>query len=165
MWTEPPRTWVYNELVDETDLNTHIRDQLIYLKSNPVIAETTVTSGQTGDMTVATLAGIAIPADVGKVYVECWAISFGARSPTANPSSAYVSVGETTAGVIISGEHQDANFGASYSSVAPFYARSRDLAWANSTRTVTLSMSGSNCSAWMQGSAASPIVLRIVRSY
>lgn len=28
-WTDPPKTWVTDELVDATDMNTHIRDQLI----------------------------------------------------------------------------------------------------------------------------------------
>lgn len=30
-WTTP-RTWVYDELVDESKLNTHVRDNLSYLK-------------------------------------------------------------------------------------------------------------------------------------
>ena len=35
-WTNP-RTWVLGEMVTETLLNTHLRDNMIFLKSNPQI--------------------------------------------------------------------------------------------------------------------------------
>lgn len=32
-WTEPPRTWVDGETETAAIFNTHVRDQLIYLKA------------------------------------------------------------------------------------------------------------------------------------
>jgi len=150
-------------LVTKSILDTHIRDNLLFLKSDPVISETTVTTTTTGAVTVATLSGIAIPADVGAVYVEAWAISFGITSASGNPSAATATLSETTAGTVGTSTYQNSDFGTD--AWGPFYMRSRDQSWANSTRTVTLTMTQSLGTARLEASTASPIVLRIVRSY
>ena len=179
-WTAP-RTWVYNELVDETDMNTHVRDQFIFLKSNPLISETTLAATNqyvtNGAMTVLTLSSVAIPSDVGAVYVEAWGHwSAGLQGDGHNNAAIYIS--DTTAGEVCRNHMYDYSFSAFYRGdnyrVLPFRLRSQDLAWAGTTRTVTLNFWANNwtihaVTKQQQGSGqntwAQPIVLRIVRSY
>jgi hypothetical protein len=160
------------ELVSETLLNTHVRDNLLFLKSSSIVAEATSTtntdSGVNGTATAITLPNIAIPADVGAVYCEAWAwmLNTGAHQNASN-NSAYAGISETTAGKLV--ESSVYVGGAGPAIGAPFYARTRHQAWAGTTRTVSLYVTGANCQGSLQASyptpSDSPIVLRIVRAY
>lgn len=165
-WTDPP-TFTYDQLVDETDLNTYLRDNLLWLKSDPLISWTSATSpvysGLDGDVVVLTLGSLLIPADTGAVYCEAWAYQLNTASHTSystNSAAAYISVDSTTIaqGNVVVG-------GISPSIGAPLYLRSREYNWSGLTKTIYLRLAGTNCSAQIQGTAALPIVLRIVRSF
>ncbi len=163
-----PRTWSVSEFVTASLLNTHIRDNLLFLKSNPVIAEGVTTATVNSNTNAVVLGSIAIPADVGAVYCEAWATSVGFfNAPgSGNSFNWYIQIASNEAG-----EHhlytgsQYASTTSDTSSAYPYYARTRDLAWAGLTRNVFLGVTASNCSAFISGTAASPIVLRIVRAY
>ena len=181
-WTVP-RTWVYNELPSETVFNTHVRDNLLFLKSNPLISEVTIATNTTIASTttsVLTTGSVAIPADVGAVYCEAWG-HWASGTHGGGHNNAAVSITETTALEVARNQMYDYSFAAFYGEVPssgggpyPFYLRSRDLAWAGTSRTVSLqfiatnwtiyaaaqTISGTGQNAWAQ-----PIVLRIVRSY
>jgi len=168
-WTNP-RTWITNEFVTSAILNTHVRDNMLFLKSNPLIAVTTATTNQDATGTQATaiaLNNIAIPADVGAVYVEAWALSVGYLNPPGGGnffSWSFEIVMTSTvlhsySGSVYASSNTDAN------GAYPYYARSTDQDWAGSTRSVSLRITGTNCTARASASGASPIKLRIVRAY
>lgn len=176
-WTAP-RTWVVSEVVTAALMNTHVRDNLLFLKSDPVIASGTLTALQqhnkvgfnTGytEATKLSLTSIAIPADVGAVYCELWAISAGYSQPPASGAGFRweVRMDEATAG----------NVARTYGSLSsttttdgsgsyPIYLRSPDLAWAGTTRTLNLILGANSCMGELNGTTANPIYMRIVRSY
>lgn len=171
-----PRTWSTGELVDATTMNTHVRDNLVFLKADPVIASTTTSSNHQnnwgGEVTILTLSGVAIPADVGHCYVEAWAASWGILDGTDGHNTAGVLLREATAGLL----HHVQTYGWYDGNTIqmPYYARSPDYAWAGTTRTVTLSSYASGPLMSVAATASvsgmdtigtTPITLRIVRSH
>jgi len=177
-WTAP-RTWVYNELVDETDLNTHVRDNLLFLKSNPLIAEASIAVGtansgsvNAGEVQVLSTGAISIPADVGAVHVEAWGHYF-TSTPSAGHNNWGFHLREAVAGSI--GGLNWYGWAGAGPSPAPYYVRSQDLAWAGTSRTVSLLAYGNGCTCLALTSSGGtglggtpyffPTVLRIVRSY
>lgn len=162
-WTTP-RDWTDNEVVSAALLNTHVRDNLDYLKSDPVIAQAvntgyTDTANQQNVLVVSVSA--TIPSDIGACFVEVWShYGYGMTSSLAtghNLSGVYVSDGST---VIIDGRKEDL---VSYG-VQAYYARSDDLSWAGLSKTVSVYIDGYN---YVGGANArmGPTVIRIVRSY
>ena len=169
-WTTP-KTWALGELVDESDLNTHVRDNLLFLKSNPVIASaasvgSTSTSNNTG-VSVITTGSVSIPADIGACFVEVWTNQFGMTAVPAtghNDWGMYVSDGATA---IIDNRITDNIQGGGaggLGSLRPLYTRSGDLAWAGLTKTVTVYVNGFNSVGGANGYMG-PTTVRIVRSY
>ena len=167
-WTAP-RTWVLAEFVTAALMNTHVRDNMLFLKSDPLISQGTavLTSAPSTTVTAITLSGVAIPADVGAVYVEVWSANgIGYNTPPGSGSffSYSMNVTETTAGVLI--EASESIFSTTNtdgSRMAPgFYARSLDLStgWPGSSRTFTLNVSGSGCNGVLGAS-----VMRVMRAY
>lgn len=179
-WTDPP-TFTYDQLVDETDLNTYLRDNLLFLKSNPVIASESKTtntlvysaagSNQTNTGTVLTLTSVAIPADVGAVYVECWAWSWGADR-TNNPGawSRYeMGLNDSVVGGIMGAGtngsiYYDVN---TLPATVRFgcYMRSPDFAWGGTTRTISWTLTALHNTVLVSASATQPAVLRLMRAY
>ena len=170
-WTAP-RTWVYNELVDETDMNTHVRDNLLFLKSTPEIGRATSTAVASTTngvaLTVLTISSLAIPADVGAVYVEVWAALYG-HTTLGTTGWSQVRIEEATAGLLRRGGNNgniDQRFligePAHY---APLYMRTDDLAWAGTSRTITLKIEPSACDSKIVGTTDNPIVMRVMRAY
>ena len=114
-------------------------------------------------MFVVQLSAVAIPADVGAVFVEVWSHVGYAVSPPGgqgSPSDAGFYVTEATAGVVIDARADTLITRDSIS----LYARSGDLSWAGSTRTVSVYIDGFHFLGGCQAQMA-PLTLRIVRSY
>ncbi len=166
-WSSP-RTWSVSEFVTASLLNTHLRDNLLHLKSNPVIAENLTTGTVNSNSWAVGLGSVVIPGDVGAVYCEAWAQSVGFFNTPGSGNfftwNVYIQSVEDGQLHLYTGS-QYASTTSDTSSAYPYYARTRDLAWAGLTRNVFLGVTASNCSAFISGTAASPIVLRIVRAY
>lgn len=171
-WTSP-RTWAVSEFVTAALLNTHVRDNLLFLKSDPLIGSATGTTttesvAGAGSTTVLTISSLAIPSDVGAVYVEAWAPAFGYSTPSTT-GWYQCRIEEATAGIlgrggVTSGLDQRIN-SATSAGYHPLYMRTADLSWAGSTRTITLKIESSSCAARMVAQTDSPITMRVVRSY
>jgi hypothetical protein len=151
-WTNP-RTWVLGELITETLLNTHVRDNLLFLKANPVLSEQTTMSRfdvSGSDLVCLTLSSVAVGSDVGAVYVEAWGPALQGAAYLSDGTN-YLSSAEGSGG--------------------GWYMRSRDLAWGGTTNTVTLHLVSTGAGAMYSTLAAwdfnsiTPTVLRMVRSY
>jgi hypothetical protein len=162
-WTNP-RTWVLGEMVTETLLNTHLRDNMLFLKSNPQIASTTlgsqVLSGVNGTVTAIYMPTVVIPADVGAIYYEAWAAQLNTAAHQSSSDNHCQAVIYDTA----SGQQAIASVqvvGASPAVGAPLYLRSADLAYAGTTRAVQLYVTGVNC----EGQLQAPMTLRVMRAY
>lgn len=69
-WTTP-RTWVAGEVVTAAIMNTHVRDNLSFLKNNQVIAGVLTSSG-----TVSTGAGFSSSRTSAGVYVVTFTTAF-----------------------------------------------------------------------------------------
>lgn len=171
-WTSP-RTWAVSEFVTAALLNTHVRDNLLFLKSDPLIGVATSTTtvnaeGGAGATTVLTISSLAIPADVGAVYVEAWAAAFG-HSTLSATGWAQVRIEEATAGILRRGGNTsglDQRYGSGHPGhYAPLYMRTQDLAWAGTTRTLTLKIEASSCQARIVAASDSGTVMRVMRSY
>ena len=174
-WTAP-RTYSVSEFITAAILNTHVRDNLLFLKSDPVISEVTSTaslSDSSGNWTtVMTTGAVAIPADVGEVFVEVWARGFGyVGTPGSGGTMNWqVAILEATQGTLnITGpaypEVGAVTAATEGSLMLPFYMRSREYAWAGTSRTVTVALLGTNTTTTLWGGADSPVVLRVVRAY
>ena len=82
VWTEPPRTWVLDEVIPFGTLNVHLRDQLIILKTPInddgtlkalVAARTTSNQTWTTDTVLADIAGLSFAIGASEVW-EFWAL-------------------------------------------------------------------------------------------
>ena len=169
-WTAP-LTWTVGQLVSAANLNTHVRDNLLFLKSNPVISEvtsTTVVTTENTPLQVLTTGSVAIPADVGAVYCEAYAASYGYESP-GGTFWWQARIQEVTAGVLrVAGVNSatDQRFTSGVGDMRfPLYMRTTELAWAGTSRTVNLVIDSAGCITRITGMATSPITLRIVRAY
>lgn len=171
-WTTP-KDWVYDEDVDETDMNTHVRDNLMWLKSNPVIAETSTSTNfqlnQAGFTNVLVLSGVAIPADVEHCYVEAWAAQWRMTIANAGYNDSALRLYENSVGHL---SHIQMSAYAVGTTGGPegggVYLRSPDYAWGGLTRTVSLQLYSGNCLTDVYAAtnlATTPITLRIVRSH
>lgn len=180
-WTDIP-TFTYDQVVDETDMNTYVKDNLDYFKSSPVISETTSTANvenaNTGTWANAlTLTSVAIPADIGACYVEAWALGWTQSSSGAGHINSAIQLYEASAGSLQLYQFYSWSYTRIFPTapeMAPYYARTRDLDWAGTTRTVSIRTYASNttltlCAQYTGGGSVnlggSPIVLRIVRSH
>ncbi len=156
-------------------LNTHVRDNLLFLKSDPVIAralpaalgdigaDSRGTSYTAVTNSVTALSSIAIPADIGACYVELWShkgFTFIGPPGGGNSFSYELGVSEASAGSLInaaSGAQSSTHEGI----MAPGgYWRTDDLTWAGTTRTITITVVAVNC----LGILYQPTI-RIMRSY
>jgi hypothetical protein len=169
-WTAP-LTWTVGQLVSAANLNTHIRDNLLFLKSSPVISEVTsptVVTTENTPLQVLTTGAVAIPADVGAVYCEAWASSYGYEIP-GGTFTWRATLDEASAGQLrMAGVNADIDqrFTSGVSDMRfPLYMRTTELLWAGTTRTVSLNIDSTGCVTRITGTAASPITLRIVRAY
>jgi hypothetical protein len=170
-WTSP-RTWAVSEFVTAALMNTHVRDNLLFLKSNPEIGRATLATGVNTfnvETTALTLSSLAIPADVGKVYVECWGQQWN-HTTLGTTGYAAVHLKEATAGLLLragnTGDIQQRWLGGEVAHAhAPMYLRTDDFAWAGTTRTITLSIVAVACTGWIHARTDSPVVLRVMRSY
>lgn len=172
MWTAP-RTWVLGELVSQTLLNTHLRDNLLFLKSDPLIGSATTpttaeVSAGAGPLTVLTISGLAIPADVGAVYVEVWASAFGFSTP-GTTGWFQARIEEATAGVLrragVDAQSDQRISASTPGNYHALYMRTADLAWAGTTRTLNLVIEGSATNVRIVAQPDSPTTMRVVRAY
>lgn len=115
-----------------------------------------------------TTGSVAIPSDVGAVYVECWANAFGPQSRSTT-SWYQARLEEATAGVLrragVTGDADQRLPASGEEWRVPLYFRSADLAWAGTSRNVSLVIETSATTAIMAATSDSPITLRIVRAY
>ena len=172
-WTSP-RTWVVSEFVTAALMNTHVRDNMLFLKSNPQIAAVSgglIQADNRGqsysgvNVAGTGLSSIAIPADVGAYYVEVW--SQNGIGWLGRPGSGYgfiytLTITDSGAGVVIQSTETVVDNGLQDEQrfMPGYYARSGDIAGAGTTRTISVNLYGMNCLARFY-----PYTLRIMRSY
>lgn len=162
-WTTP-RTYVTGELVTATILNTHLRDNMLWLKSDPLIGQNVIAKGDTTPYTGLTIGATAIPADVGAVYVEAWGHVWATSHDGHN--NLRVILEETTAGELMAWT----TYGWYSIPSGPFYLRTGDLSWAGTTRQVAVAVGGDvsagfNTTGTSGQSATSEVRIRLMRSY
>jgi len=176
-WTSP-RTWVVSEVVTAALMNTHVRDNLLYLKATPLLSEvsiaagtanTTATAGTT--VTAMTTGAIAVPSDWGAVYVEAWG-RYHVSSLGAGIVNWSMEIKEAAADVVARVSWNDSGSSPRQPPNAPFYMKTPDLAYAGTTRTFTLQITASNTSAALctgtvagSGYVNVPAYLRVLRAF
>jgi hypothetical protein len=177
MWTTP-RTWTVSEVVTAAIMNTHVRDNLNYIYSyfkttDPVLSQVTRAEGSANIQgTVLTTGSISVPSDWGAVYVEAWG-AYIMQPYSAGWNDFSWSLSETTAGDLTKFTGRDYYYrgnGPVYGDYAhgPFYLRSKNLAWAGTSRTVNLNFTGyalAMTTSWNGYGANHEAVLRVVRAY
>lgn len=158
-------------------LNTHLRDQLLWLKSDPLINEQRIAPGaaniaaSSSTLTILSSGSLSIDSGIGAVYVEAWG-GFSAGGYGAGHINWEFNISEATAGVIASYKIYDYSFARTQPGNGCFHIRTRDFAWGGTSRTLTLNLVTSNCtvSTWTtpisgDGGNYSEVVLRVVRRF
>ena len=128
-----------------------------------------MTTPDVGVLTTAlTISGLAIPADVGAVYVEAWAAAWG-YTTLGTTGWAQVRIQDSVAGMLrrggVGGGLDQRFAGGQPGSFHPLNIRTDDYAWAGTTRTLTLVIEASACNARLVANTDNPIVMRVMRSY
>jgi hypothetical protein len=166
--------------VTAPQLNAELRDNLNYLKTNPVLAEATIAANTdnvpvTGAETVVLSTGaVAIPADVGAVYLEAWG-HWLVQNYGAGHVNWGIRLAEAGAGVLSAAHYYDYSYAITlgHNANGPFYLRSQDYNWAGTSKTAQIRVYASNITAMLLThgiggvglDSVYPIVLRMVRSY